>query len=195
VLALTLPSWLSQPAYDPGLELQERRDIAWLRDATAARTVLADNADVYRFYLSRARSVAALFVDYHGALVVRERGSYRPAVAGDFEGKIIIVRTHRPATGLGVLRACTLDHRPTVRVYDCAKGREGEAGSSEVQTSKEPAKSPPPAPQPLVPNPRRTDTLTRTHARDGSRETLLDRAGPGRAVGHDDKDSRSARRR
>ena len=92
VLALTLPSWLSQPAYDPGLELQERGDIAWLRDATAARAVLADNADVYRFYLSRARSVAALFVDYRGALVVRERGSYRPAVAGDFEGR----DSHRP---------------------------------------------------------------------------------------------------
>ena len=111
-------AWRGSPMYDPALERGQRADIERLRETAAGCTLLADTADVYRLYLPEAH-IIPLFVEYQGALVLREHGRYRPVTSADARGKLVLVRAHRPSAGLAILEGCKLENRPSLRIFDC----------------------------------------------------------------------------
>jgi len=102
---------------------RERDDLEWLRGRLAGRSVLADGAHVYKYYLP-GHDITAAEVSYDGRhLLRRESGRYTPLTASDVAGKTVVVQATREKFyergESEYFRSCTRAIRPTLRLYDC----------------------------------------------------------------------------
>ena len=124
VCALVALSWWATPTAD-GEDAAYRDDLTWLGSTLRGHEVLADGAHILRHYLGSSYRIATIWVTYEGdALLLRERGEYRPLDTQDTEGRLVVVAARRPgfpasAQHIPSLAGCPLTVRRTVLVFDC----------------------------------------------------------------------------
>lgn len=124
VCALVALSWWGAPTAN-GEDSARREDLLWLESALRGHEALADGAHILRHYLGPGYPIGTLWVTYEGdALLVRERGEYRPLTTQDTRGRFVVIEARRagfPAAAQrsSALGGCALTARRTVLLFDC----------------------------------------------------------------------------
>jgi hypothetical protein len=135
--ALVALSWWGTPIAK-GEDAAYREDLLWLESALRDHETLADGAHILRHYLGPDYRIRTLWVTYEGdALLLRERGEYRPLTTQDTGGRFVLIEARRPgfpatAQRISALAGCPLAVRRTVLLFDCSNtktGRETTSGS------------------------------------------------------------------
>jgi hypothetical protein len=108
-----------------GEDAARREDLSWLESALRDHETLADGAHILRHYLGPNYRIRTIWVTYEGdALLLRERGEYRPLAPQDTGGRFVLIEARRPgfpasAQRIRALAGCPLAVRRTVLLFDC----------------------------------------------------------------------------
>lgn len=124
ICALIAASWWGATNAS-GDDAGRREDLVWLESELRGHEVLADGAHILRHYLGPSYPIRAVSVTYEGdAILLRERGEYRPLTPQDTRGRFVVIEARRQgfpgsAKRIAGLTACPLTARRTVLLFDC----------------------------------------------------------------------------
>lgn len=124
VFALVALSWWATPIANRE-DAAQREDLSWLESALRDHETLADGAHILRHYLGPSYRIRTVWVNYESdALLLRERGEYRPLTPQDTGGRFVLIWARRPGflastQRIPALAGCPLAVRHTVLLFDC----------------------------------------------------------------------------